>query len=165
MGGPLWLENITEDYVDEFFRSSQAYHSALGARSRPINQEAEQSIDYERSRCRACKKEGWRKTFPHFNCDKHDTWDDKYHAQLKRVEESLRDEFAAQAAQAALDRKSAEDERAREEAEAARAWEERRARATDLCLRCKACINEGFGLWQKSENMCSKHRKEFEDIL
>ena len=66
---PSWFE----DYVDEFFRSSQAYHSALRVRTRPITKEAEQSIDYERSRCRACKKEGWRKTFPHFNCDKHHT--------------------------------------------------------------------------------------------
>ena len=124
---PRWFE----DYVSEFFRSSQAYHKALGVRKRPIEQEAKQSIESERSRCRACKKEGWCKTFRYPSCEKHDFWDDKYNAQLKQVEESLRDEFAAQAAQAALDRKEAEDERARreeeKEAEEARARQEQPA--------------------------------------
>ena len=66
---PSWFEG----YVDEFFCNSQAYHLALRAGTRPITEETKQSIDSERSRCRACKKEGWRKTDPFPSCEKHDS--------------------------------------------------------------------------------------------
>ena len=164
---PRWFE----DYVDEFFCSSQAYHLALRAGRRPITEEAKQSIDSERSRCRACKKEGWSKTYPWPSCEKHFSWDCKFDAQIQRVEESVRDEFADQAAQAALDRKEAEDERARQEeekeAEAARVRQEQRARAFEtmkpLCLRCPSCIDMDFGVY--GHEMCFQHRKEFQGIL
>lgn len=164
VGTPRWFQ----DFVYKFICSSEANRSALEVHKHPIIQEAKalnrSGVDAAPARRAGAK----RSVSP---AAKSMTWDCKYYEQLKRVEDSLFDKFAAQAAQAALDRKSAEDARARreeqQEAEEARARQEQRARVFEtmkpLCLRCSACFDTDFGV--TGCDMCGKHQQEFEAML
>ena len=103
-------------------------------------------------------------------CERHEWPPADYYDRLKRLTTVVYDKFAAEAAQWALDRKSADDKLAREwqkqEDYNRREREARRVQALEsvepLCLRCASCFHLDFGFFgQGPEQMCGKHLEQY----
>ena len=107
---PSWFQ----DNVLAFYSSSEAFRSQLRALRKTLDDEVDEEQTTQRKRCRQCKKQGYSTAEPHMSCRAHMWLPAGYVAKVKQLEASLYDKFAAEAAQAALDRKSAEDKQARD---------------------------------------------------
>ena len=92
---------------------------------------------------------------------------------MKQLEASLCDEFAAEAAQVAVDRKRAEDKQAMEEQmkedDARREREARMALALETmgpaCLSCARCVDLDFGVHARTpDQMCWKHLEQYTQL-
>ena len=163
---PPWFQ----DNVLAFYRSSEAFRSQLRAMRKTLDDEAEEAQTYQRKHCRQCEKQGYSTDEWHLSCRVH-LWPPEGHiAKVKQLEASLYDKFAAEAAQAALDQKSAEDKQAmdrqREEDYARREREAQLALTLEtmepLCLRCARCVDLDFGVIGRTpEQMCGKHLEQY----
>ena len=163
---PPWFR----DNVLAFYRSSEAFRSQLRAMRKTLDDEAEEAQTYQRKHCRQCKKQGYSTAERHLSCRAHMWLPEGYVAKVKQLEASLYDKFAAEAAQAALDRKSAEDKQARDkqrEEDYARREREAQLALTletmePLCLRCARCVDLDFGVIGRTpEQMCGKHLEQY----
>ena len=126
----------------------------------------------ERKRCRQCKKEGYSAAEPYMTCQRHERLPASYFDRLQRLEASLYDKFAAEAAQSALDQKSAKDKQERDMRDMQRqedlARHEREAQLArtlesmePLCLRCAFCFHLDFGFTGRGpEQMCREHLEQ-----
>ena len=163
---PSWFQ----DNVLAFYSSSEAFRSQLRAMRKTLDDEAGEAQTYQRKHCRQCKKQGYSTDEWHLSCRVH-LWPPKGHiAKVKQLEASLYDKFAAEAAQAALDRKSAEDKQARDkqrEEDYARREREAQLALTletmePLCLRCARCVDLDFGVIGRTpDQMCGKHLEQY----
>ena len=163
---PPWFR----DNVLAFYRSSEAFRSQLRAMRKTLDDEADEAQTYQRKHCRQCKKQGYSTDERHLSCRVHMWLPEGYVAKVKQLEASLYDKFAAEAAQAALDQKSAEDKQARdrqrEEDRARREREAQLARTLEtmepLCLRCARCVDLDFGVIGRTpDQMCGKHLEQY----
>ena len=163
---PSWFQ----DNVLAFYSSSEAFRSQLRAMRKTLDDEADEEQTYQRKHCRQCKKQGYSTDEWHLSCRVH-LWPPEGHiAKVKQLEASLYDKFAAEAAQAALDRKSAEDKQARDkqrEEDYARREREAQLALTletmePLCLRCARCVDLDFGVIGRTpDQMCGKHLEQY----
>ena len=163
---PPWFEG----HVLAFYSRSEAFNSELRALQKPFHAEVDKEQTTERKRCRRCKKEGYSAAEPYMICERHEWPPADYSDRLKRLEAPVYDKFAAEAAQWALDQKSADDrlERVRQRQEdcARHEREARRARTLEsmepLCLRCAFCFHLDFGFTGRGpEQMCRKHLEQY----
>ena len=163
---PPWFR----DNVLAFYRSSEAFRSQLRAMRKTLDDEAEEAQTHQSKHCRQCKKQGYSTDEWHLSCRVHMWLPEGHIAKVKQLEASLYDKFAAEAAQAALDRKSAEDKQARdkqrEEDYARRDREAQLALAFEtvepLCLRCARCVDLDFGVIGRTlDQMCGKHLEQY----
>ena len=153
-----------------FYRSSEAFRSQLRAMRKTLDDEAGEAQTYQRKHCRQCKKQGYSTAEPHLSCRAHMWLPEGYVAKVRQLDASLYDKFAAEAAQAALDQKSAEDKQARDkqrEEDYARREREAQLALTletmePLCLRCARCVDLDFGVIGRTpDQMCGKHLEQY----
>ena len=165
------------------FYGQRRFMDHLRKRQRPLYEVVEEQMMQTRKKCRQCREDGFKsRGFARsYSCQEHWQLADPPASELAAIEEQLRDEFAGDAAQAALDMKREDDERQ----ERQRAAEETaRVRAAALeatckdacmslaptCANCSECLEQGFGGWRKLLNtldahqclqlMCDAHAKE-----
>ena len=179
---PEWFQSNVQRYYGQ-----TRFLDHVRKRQRPLHEAAEELMMQTRKKCRQCREEGHKSRGNHrgFSCNEHRLPDDPPSSELAEIEEHLRDAFAGEAAQAALDMKREEDERqVRERAaeEAARTREAAlEATCKDACmslapkcLECSDCLELGFGDWSKMLHtleahfclsiMCDPHAKECERL-
>ena len=177
---PEWFQ----DNVQRWYGQTE-FQKSLRAEQRPLRDAAEEQLMQKRRRCRDCRKNGFKSLgySRDYCCVEHGRPEEPDARELASIEERLRDEFAGEAASAALEMKqAAEEEAAREAAREAReaaeevAREEGGKRAIRLlapeCLRCDACLAEGFGAWAPLldsltahaclQFICDEHAKDCE---
>ena len=163
---PSWFQ----DNVLAFYSSSEAFRSQLRAMRKTLDDEADEEQTYQRKHCRQCKKQGYSTDEWHLSCCVHLWLPEGHIAKVKQLEASLYDKFAAEAAQAALDQKSAEDKQARDkqrEEDYARREREAQLALTletmePLCLRCARCVDLDFGVIGRTpDQMCGKHLEQY----
>ena len=164
---PSWFE----DHVMEFYSRSVPFAYELrDVRDSFYDEVVDKELTPERKRCRRCKREGYCVAEPYLTCESHGWPPAGYYDRLKRLEAPVHDKFAAEAAQWALDWKSAEDklamERQKQEEDKRREREARRVQALEsvvpLCLRCASCFHLDFGFFgQGPEQMCGKHLEQY----
>ena len=163
---PSWFQ----DNVLASYSSSEAFRSQLRAMRKTLDDEADEAQTYQRKHCRQCKKQGYSTDERHLSCRVHMWLPEGYVAKVKQLEASLYDKFAAEAAQAALDQKSAEDKQARDkqrEEDYARREREAQLALTletmePLCLRCARCVDLDFGVIGRTpDQMCGKHLEQY----
>ena len=163
---PSWFK----DHVVEFYSRSVPFISELRDVRNSFHAEINNELTLARKRCRRCKREGHCVAEPDLACERHDWPPDGYIGRLKRQEASVYDKFAAEAAQWALDRKSADDklamERRKQEDYNRHEREARRVQALEsvepLCLRCASCFHLDFGFFGRGpEQMCGTHLGQY----
>ena len=163
---PSWFQ----DNVMAFYSSSEAFNSELRAMRKTLDDEVDKEQTTDRKRCRQFKKQGYSAAEPYMTCQRHERLPASYLDRLQRLEASLYDKFAAEAAQWALDQKSNNDKQERwrqmQEDCARQQREARRARTLEsmepLCLRCAFCFHLDFGFTGRGpEQMCRKHLEQY----
>ena len=177
---PEWFQSNVQRYYGQ-----TRFIEHLRAEQRPLRAAAEEQLMQKRRRCRECRENGFkpREFFREYCCDEHWCAEEPDSQELASIEERLREEFAGEAAKAALEMKQAADEEAAREAarqareaaeEAAR--EEGGKRAVRLlapeCLKCEDCLAEGFDAWAPlldslsardcMQFICDRHAKDCE---
>ena len=163
---PSWFE----DHVMAFYSRSDTFRAELRDVHDSFHAEVINELTLARKRCRRCKREGHCVAEPDLACERHDWPPEDYFDRLKRLEAPVYDKFAAEAAQWALDRKSADDklamERQKQEEDKRLERVARQVQALEsmepLCLRCASCFHLDFGvLGQGPEQMCGKHQEQY----
>ena len=155
---PSWFEG----YVMAFYRQCALFFCELRDVRNCFHTEVDTELTPDRKRCRRCKRMGYSAAEPCLTCENHGCTPAGYSDRLKRREWAVYDRFVVEAAQWALDQKSADDKlamkRQKQEEDKRLEREARRASALEsmmpLCLRCAACFHLDFGiLGQEPEQM------------
>ena len=175
---PKWFQNNVQRWYGQ-----TRFMEHLREEQRPLPDAAEEQLMQKRKKCRRCRENGHKSHgySRNYCCDEHWRPEEPDAQELALIEERLRDEFAGEAAKAALEmKKVADEEAAREAAREAAARAEEAAREEDgkraikllapECLKCADCLDKNFGARHHALNtmrardclqfFCDKHNRE-----
>ena len=157
---PQWFQmNV------QCFYSNTYFVRAVEAAQRPLHEAAEEQMMQNRKKCRQCREEGHKSRgfSRRYSCHEH--WQPEPDARaLALIEERLRDEYAGEAARAALEWKAVEDRREEQQRADEEEGEAREQHAKDAirllapeCLKCVDCQEEGISPRISMINVMSAH--------
>ena len=158
---PQWFQTKVQCYYGLAY-----FLRAVEAEQRPLHEAAEEQMMQNRKKCRKCREEGHkpRGYMCNYSCHEHWQPEEPDARALALIEERLRDEYAGEAASAALKSKAADDMREEQQ----RADEKEDAACEQLvkdvirqlapeCLKCVGCQEEGFRSRISMINVISAH--------
>ncbi len=175
------LQAPPEEMPPWFAKNVQRYYNTdagFTAELRELQHEKRAAVEAEqlaeRNLCSKCRRAGhrkWRGLTPYTCCEEHKRL--RVIDELASVAAGLRDEFASEAAKAALRYKQEDDQRAEDARKEAALAEERSERLTveacklmaPRCRECEVCLDADYGATGTGPlNMCSAHSVEYDAL-